>query len=97
MTYGYSRRQVRVAERRWRAFNEDQKRKGCPCGNPGTVARPSYGGQVGNVVPVFWQCDEHKDVPLTTPWSGSEGAMRPMVQEPSGVWVDPRFASSPDE
>jgi hypothetical protein len=82
----FTRRETRRAEQRWRAFNEEQRTRGCPCGQPGTVPRESP-GQVGSVVPTFWRCLEHADLPLTTPWEiRKDGTGRPMIQGTDGVW-----------
>lgn len=62
---------VRTAEARWSARNREEVGRPCPCGKPWTVlVKVPRGDVVGSVPPVFPRCEEHKDVPLTVPWSG---------------------------
>lgn len=46
------------AEWRWSRNNEENRRRGCPCGRPAQVARP-HPEVTGTVPYLWWTCEDH--------------------------------------
>ena len=56
--FSHEQKQIKEAESRWLAINQEAKVCGCECGKP--ASRVQYDSRVvGNVMRETWTCDEH--------------------------------------
>lgn len=79
-----------TARLRWRQRNAEEPQV-CKCGQPAAWAVFYRGpGSMHRLYgePVYYHCEEHKNVSLSAPWEGlPDGTYRPMVNVGGNVWA----------